>query len=172
MTRAKYTAPFLEHAQPIWKVVHRVDAQNRIEGIVGKRQGCIRVNQFEVYAISFACVLRTLRSRSDSTLIRINAGDVAIRFLSEIESRATRPTRDFEHMIVWFEIEPANKAVILINRDPAVLADILSKRFFTDGIQDLLGEIGVGAIKIDAFGHTNPIRCRRLAFRGMVQQSE
>jgi hypothetical protein len=37
MTHAEETAPFPEDGQPIRKMIHRIDTEKGIEGVIGKR---------------------------------------------------------------------------------------------------------------------------------------
>src|SRR4026209_2167940 len=51
-SRPENALPLSQHTQPAWEVVHRVDAEEPVERVVGKRQGGTCVNQSEIYAIS------------------------------------------------------------------------------------------------------------------------
>ena len=48
----KNTAPFLEHFQSIWKMIHRIDAENRVERVIIERQRGIRIRHGKGYPIS------------------------------------------------------------------------------------------------------------------------
>src|SRR5688500_653978 len=77
LTGSQNPLPFLEHTQPIWEMVHRVDTHERIERVVIKRQGCIRVGYFEAWLMSLVWPDRTLSGCRDAAFIRVYAGDMA-----------------------------------------------------------------------------------------------
>jgi hypothetical protein len=146
-SRAKDTAPLLEDFQSIRGMVHRVDAENGIEGFVIKGQAQIRISHFEVYPISLLGLGGTLSSGSDSAFIDVNASDLATHSIGEIEAWSTGATSHFEGMTPRRKVKPRDKAVIFLDRHPAVLADVLTESLRADRFQNLLRELAVGAIK-------------------------
>ena len=68
---SKDAPPFLEHFQSIGKMVHRVDAKDRVEGIIIERQWGIGVRDFKCYPISLIGVGHAQSGGSDSCLIGV-----------------------------------------------------------------------------------------------------
>ena len=53
-------------------------------------------------------------------------------------------------------MKPGDEAVIFLESEPAILADVLAESFLADRFKNLLREIGTGAMKeIDTLGHDN-----------------
>jgi hypothetical protein len=78
-------------------------------------------------------------------------------------------------VVLGRKAKPGDKAVIFIDREPAVLADVLAESLFAYSLQDLLVEATVSAIKmINAFGHNKRLYYLfypRLASRAPVENS-
>jgi hypothetical protein len=60
MPGAQDAVPFPEHRKAIGKVIHRVDTDHRIEGLVVERQAAIGIRDGEAYAVRLAGLDRHL----------------------------------------------------------------------------------------------------------------
>ena len=144
-------------------MVHRVDAKHRVEEIIVERQSGIRVCDFECYPIGLTGPRHALVSGSDSCLIRVDAGDAATYATREIPRRSAGATGDLENVMVRAKIKPRNEPVVLLKCGPTVLANILTKSFFTNRFKDLFGEMAVRAVKeINAFCHGEGLSVDRM----------
>jgi hypothetical protein len=76
------------------------------------------------------------------------------------QRRAARAARHFEDVLLGADLEPGNEAVVLLDRQPAVLADVLAERLAADRREHILGKVPVSAIEqVDALRkHGAPTR--------------
>jgi hypothetical protein len=71
--------------------------------------------------------------------------------------RAAGATSYFEDVMLRLKTEPGEKAIIFLDRRPTVLTNVLTERFLADGLENLIREMAVGAIKeINASCHNQP----------------
>jgi hypothetical protein len=135
-------------------MVHRIDAKDRVEGIVIEGQWGIGVRDFEYYPIGLIGAGNTLSGGSDSCLIGVDARDLAIHTIGEIPRGSAGATSDFENVMLRSKIKPRNEPIVFFYCGPTVLANVLTESFFTDCLKDLFGEMAVRAVKkINAFCH-------------------
>ncbi len=69
--------PVLEHAETIGEVVRGIDAQDRIQGGVGKRKSRGRVNLLEGDALGKPVSLRSSDRRRDPVAVDVDARDAS-----------------------------------------------------------------------------------------------
>ena len=133
-------------------MVHRVDAKERVKGVIIERQWGIGVRDFKCYPISLIGVCHAQSGGSDSCLIGVDARDSATHLVGEIPRGSTGATSDFENMMLRSKVEPRNESIVFLYRSPTVLANVLTKSLLTDRFEDLFGKMAVRAVKqIDAF---------------------
>jgi len=144
-------------------VVHRVDAKHRVEEIIVEWQSGIRVCDFECYPIGLTGPRHALVSGSDSCLIRVDAGDAATHATREIPRRSAGATGDLENVMLRAKIKPGKELIVLLDRGPTVLANVLTESLLTDCLKDLFREMAVGAVKeIKAFCHGEGLSVDRM----------
>jgi hypothetical protein len=135
-------------------MVHRVDANERVEGIIIERQWGVGVRDFKCYPISLIGVGHAQNGGSDSCLIGVYARDSATHAIGEIPRRSAGATGDFENVMLRSKIKPRNEPIVFLYRRPTVLANVLTESLLTDRFEDLFGEMTVRAVKeINAFRH-------------------
>jgi hypothetical protein len=135
-------------------MVHRVDAKDRVEGIIFERQWRIGVRDSKSYAISLTRAGHARRGGSDSYLIGVDARDSTIRAIGKIPRGSARATGDFENAMLRSKIKQRNEPIVFVDCGPTVLANVLPESFLTDRLKDLFGEVAVRAVKeINAFCH-------------------
>jgi hypothetical protein len=133
-------------------MVHRIDAKERVEGIIIERQWGIGVRDFKCYSISLIGVGHAQSGGSDSCLIGVNARDSATYAVGEIPRGSAGSTSYFENVMLRSKIKPRKEPIVFLDRGPTVLANVLTECLLTDRLKDLFGEMAVRAIKeINAF---------------------
>jgi hypothetical protein len=135
-------------------MVHRVDAKDRVEGIVIERQWGIGVRDFKCYSISLVGVGYAQSGGSDSCLIGVDARDSATDTIGEIPRGPAGATGDFENVMLRSKIKPRKEPIVFIDCGPTVLTNVLTESLLTNRFEDLFGEMTVRAVKeINAFRH-------------------
>jgi hypothetical protein len=135
-------------------MIHRIDAKDRIEGIITERQWGIGVRDFKCYPISLIGAGHALSGGSDSCLIGVDACDSATHAIGKIPRRSARATGDFENVMLRSKIKPRNEPIVFLYCSPTVLANVLTESLLTNRFEDLFGEMAVRAVKeINAFRH-------------------
>jgi len=135
-------------------MVHRIDAKDRVEGIIIERQWGIGVRDFKCYPIALIGAGHAQIGGSDSCLISVDARDSATDASGEIPRGSAGSTSDFENVMFRSKIKPGEELIVFLDRGPTVLANVLAECLLTDRLKDLFGEMAVRAIKeIDAFCH-------------------
>ena len=135
-------------------MVHRVDAKERVKGVILERQWGIGVRDFKCYPISLIGVGHAQRGGSDSCLIGVDARDSATHLVGEIPRGSAGATGDFENVMLRSKIKPRDESIVFLYCGPTVLANVLTESLLTDRFEDLFGEMAVRAVKeINAFRH-------------------
>jgi hypothetical protein len=135
-------------------MVHRVDANERVEGIIIEWQWGISVRGFKCYPISLIGAGQAQSGGRDSCLIGVDARDAATHAIGEIPRRSAGTASHFENVMVGSKIKPRNEPIVFLYRRPTVLANVLTESLLTDRLKDLFGEMTVRAVKeINAFRH-------------------
>jgi hypothetical protein len=144
-------------------MVHRVDAKERVKGIIIERQWGIGVRDFKCYPISLIGVGHAQSGGSDSCLIGVDARDSATHLVGEIPRGSAGTTSDFENVMLRSKIEPRDESIVFLHRSPTVLANVLTESFLTDRLKNLFGEMAVRAVKeINAFRHGDRLSVDRM----------
>src|SRR6267378_611254 len=104
-------------------MVHRVDAKDRVEGIIIERQWRIGVRDFKCYPISLIGAGYAQSGGSDSRLIGVYARDAATHAVGEIPRRSAGSTGDFEDVMLGSKIKPRNEPIVFLYSSPTVLAN-------------------------------------------------
>jgi hypothetical protein len=144
-------------------MIHRVDAKDRVEGIIIKRQSGIGVRDFKCYPISLIGTGHAQSGGSDSCLIGVDARDSATHTIGEIPRGAAGATGDFENVMLRSKIKPRKEAIVFLDCSPTVLTNVVTESLLTDRLEDLFGEMAVRAIKeIDAFCHGEDLSVDRM----------
>ena len=144
-------------------MVHRVDAKDRVEGIIIERQWGIGVRDFKCYPISLIGAGDAQSGGSDSCLIGVDARDSATHAIGEIPRGSAGATSDFENVMLRSKIKPRNEPIVFLDCGPTVLANVLTESLLTDRLKDLFGEMAVRAIKeINAFCHGEGLSVDRM----------
>jgi len=144
-------------------MIHRVDAKDRVEGIVIERQWGIGVRDFKCYPISLIGVGHAQSGGSDSCLIGVDARNSATHAIGEILRGSAGSTSDFENMMLRSKIKPRKEPIVFLDCGPTVLANVLTESLLTDRLKDLFGEMAVRAIKeINAFCHGEGLSVDRI----------
>jgi hypothetical protein len=144
-------------------MVHRVDAKERIEGIIIERQWEIGVRDFKCYSISLIGAGHALSGGSDSCLIGVDARDSATHPIGEISRGSAGSTSDFESVMLGSKIKPRKEPIVFLDCGPTVLANVLTESLLTDRLEYLFGEMAVSAIKeINAFCHGEGLSVDRM----------
>src|SRR5262249_35693861 len=126
-SRSQHSRPLAEQAGPVGKVIDRVDADERIEGAVLERERLPRVCLREARTRLQARLVRAPRRLRDRLIGELGADYVAARPLRDVQSGTARPAADVQHARAGSKVEPGEEAVELIDREPAVLADVLTE---------------------------------------------
>jgi len=135
-------------------MVHRIDAKDRVEGIIIERQWRIGVRDFKCYPIVMIGAGHAQIGGSDSCLIGVNARDSATHASGEIPRGSAGATSYFENMMLRSKVKPGKELIVFLDRSPTVLANVLAECLLTDRLKDLFGEMAVRAIEeINAFCH-------------------
>src|SRR5262249_13714845 len=111
----------------VGKVVDRVDADERIEGAVLERERLARVCLQEARTRLQARLVREPRRLRDRLSGELDADNLAARPPGDVQHGATRPAADAQKASAGSKVEPGEKPVELIDREPAVLADVLTE---------------------------------------------
>ena len=144
-------------------MVHRVDAKDRVKGIIIERQWGIGVRDFKCYSISLIEAGQAQSGGSDSCFIGVDARDSATHALGEILCGSARATGYFENVMLRSKIKPRKKSIVFLDCGPTVLANVPTESFCTDRLKDLFGEMAVRAIKeINAFCHGEGLSVDRI----------
>src|SRR5580765_2457637 len=131
-TGSKNAPPFFKHFQSIGKMVHRIDAKERVKGVILERQWGIGVRDFKCYPISLIGAGYAQRGSSDSCLIGVDARDSATHLVGEIPRGSAGATGDFENVMLGSKIEPRDELIVFLYRSPTVLANVLTESLLTD----------------------------------------
>jgi len=135
-------------------MVHRIDAKERVEGIIIERQWGIGVRDFKCYPINLIGAGYAESGGSDSCLVGVDARDSATHGIGEIPRRSAGSTSDFENMMLRSKLKPRKDPIVFLDCGPTVLANVLTECLLTDRLKDLFGEMAVRAIKeINVFCH-------------------
>ena len=135
-------------------MVHRVDAKDRVEGIIIERQWGIGVRDFKCYPISLIGAGHAQSGGSDSCLIGVYARDSTTHAIGEISRGSTGSTSYFEDVMFWSKVKPGKEQIVFLDRSPTVLANVLAECLPTDRLKDMFGEMAVRAVEeINAFRH-------------------
>src|SRR5438093_12371270 len=102
-------------------MIHRVDAKDRVEGIIIERQWGIGVRDFKCYPISLIGAGHALSGGSDSCLIGVDARYSAIHGIGEIPRGAAGSTSDFENIMLRSKIKPRKEPIVFLDCGPTVL---------------------------------------------------
>jgi hypothetical protein len=144
-------------------MVHRVDAKDRVEGIIIERQWGIGVRDFKCYPISLIGAGHAQSGGSDSCLVRIDARDAATHSVGDIPRGSARATSYFENVMLRSKIKPRKEPIVFLDCGPTVLANVLTESLLTDRLKDLFSEMAVRAIKeINAFCHGEDLSIDRM----------
>jgi len=144
-------------------MVHRIDAKDRVEGIIIERQWGIGVRDFKCYPISLIGAGHAQSGGSDSCLIGVEARDSATHPIGEIPGRSAGSTSDFENMMLRSKIKPRKEPIVFLDCGPTVLANVLTECLLTDRLKNPFGEMAVRAIKeINAFCHVECLSVDRM----------
>jgi hypothetical protein len=144
-------------------MVHRVDAKDRVEGIIIERQWGVGVRDFECYPIGLIGVGDAKIGGSDSCLIGVDARDSATHPIGEIPRGSAGSTSYFESVMLRSKIKPRKEPIVFLDCGPTVLANVLTECLLTDRLEDLFGEMAVRAIKeINAFCHDEGLSVDRM----------
>ena len=140
-------------------MVHRVDAKDRVEGIIIERQWGIGVRDFKCYPISLIGAGHAQSGGSDSCLIGVDARDSATHAIGEIPRGSAGAASDFANVMLRSEIKPRKEPIVFFECGPTVLA----KSLLTDRLKDLFGEMAVRVIKeINASCHGGGLSINRM----------
>ena len=118
-------------------MIHRVDAKERVEGIIIERQSGIGVRDFKCYPISLIGPGYALSGGSDSCLIGVDARDSATDAIGDIPRGSAGATGDFENVMLRSKIKPRKEPIVFLDCGPTVLANVLTERLLTDRLKDL-----------------------------------
>jgi hypothetical protein len=144
-------------------MVHRVDAKDRVEGIIIERQWGIGVRDFKFYSISLIGVGHAQSGGSDSCLIGVDARDSATYAIGHIPRGSAGSTSYFESVMLRSKIKPRKETIVFFDCGPTVLANVLTESLLTDRLKDLFGEMAVRAIKeVNAFCHGEGLSVDRM----------
>jgi hypothetical protein len=144
-------------------MVHRIDAKDRVEGIIIERQWGIGVRDFKCYSISLIGAGHAQSGGSDSCLIGVDARDSATHAIGEIPRGSTGATGDFENVMLGSKIKPRKEPIVFLDCGPTVLANVLTESLLTDRLKHLFSEMAVRAIKeINAFCHGEVLSVDRM----------
>jgi hypothetical protein len=144
-------------------MIHRVDANDRVEGVIIERQWGIGVRDFKCYPISLIGTGHALSGGSNSCLIGVDARDSTTHAVGEISRPSAGSTSDFENVTLRAKIKPRKKPIVFLDCGPTVLPNVLTESLLTDRFKDLLGEMAVRAVKeIDAFCHSECLSVDRI----------
>jgi hypothetical protein len=151
-------------------MIDRVDADKRIEGAVLERERLARVCLHETRTRLKARIVREPGRLRDRLLGELDAHHLATGPPCEVKGRTTRTAANIQKALAGSKVEPGEKAVELIKREPAVLADVLTERRAPDLLVDTRGESPVmRPVVIDNLGplsHTPSLRRGREPDRG------
>jgi hypothetical protein len=144
-------------------MIHRVDAKDRIEGIIIERQWGIGVRDFKCYPIVLIGAGHAHSGGSDSCLVGVNARDSATHAIGEIPRGSAGATSYFENVMLRSKIKPRKELIVFLDRGPTILANVLTESLLTDRLKDLFGEMAVRAVKeINAFCHGEGLSVDRM----------
>ena len=144
-------------------MVHRVDAKDRVEGVIIERQWGIGVRDFKCDPIVMIGAGHAQIGGSDSCLICVNARDSATHASGEISRGTAGSTSYFENVMFGSKIKPGKELIVFLDRGPTVLANVLAECLLTDRLKDLFGEMAVRAVKeINAFCHVENLSLDRM----------
>jgi hypothetical protein len=144
-------------------MVHRVDAKDRVEGIIIERQWGIGVRDFKCYPINLIGAGHAQSGGSDSRLIGVDARDSATHAIGEIPRGSAGSTSYFENVMLRSKIKPRKEPIVFLDCGPTVLANVLTECLLTDRLEDVFGEMAVRAIKeINAFWHGEDLSVDRM----------
>jgi hypothetical protein len=132
-----------KNRRSIRQVVDGVDAQDRIEGGIGKRQRMAGVVLDELCPLGQPRSLRSCGGRRDAFDLNVDAHDVASREPCHAQGGSTAPAGDIEEPCRRVEIEPRAKSVVLLRGVPTVLPNVLAATLAPDGAVDRVGETTV-----------------------------
>jgi hypothetical protein len=144
-------------------MVHRVDAKDRVEGIIIEWQWGIGVCDFKCYPISLIGAGHAQSGGSYSRLVGINARDSTTNAIGEIPRGSAGATSHFKNVMLRSKIKPRNEPIVFLDCGPTVLANVLTESFLTNRLKDLFGEMAVRAVKeINAFRHGEGLSIDRM----------
>jgi hypothetical protein len=142
-------------------MVHRIDAKDRVEGIIIERQSGIGVRDFKCYPISLIGAGHAQGGGSDSCLIGVDARDSATHLIGEIPRRSAGATSDFENVMLGSKIKPRDESIVFLDCGPTVLTNVLAE-VYTDRLEDLLVKWLACYQKINAFCHGEGLSVDRM----------
>src|SRR5579875_308493 len=129
------------------EVIRGIHAQDGIELFICERQSLACIGLSETDAVTEIFRHRPLRCRLDSVWIDLDPGNATPAKLSQKDGRTSGTAGHFQHVRTPVKAEPIGPAPILGGRRPAILAEVLSKRFLADAREHLGFKVTVCAIE-------------------------
>ena len=142
---------FLEDAETIWEVTHRIYGEGRVEARVLERKLPARIYLQETGATVETSLSRELPGGGDAFGEDVDADYGQADRFSEAKCRAARSAADVEEARFDTEVEPFREALELVDRQPARLAEVVAVRLPADLLSG--SEAGIGG---NVEGHVFP----------------
>jgi len=117
-------------------MVHRIDAKDRVEGIIIERQWGIGVRDFKCYPISLIGTGHAQSGGSDSASLASMPVTRQLTPIGDIPRRSAGATSDFENMMLRSKIKPRKEPIVFLNGGPTVLANVLTECLLTDRLKN------------------------------------
>jgi hypothetical protein len=134
-------------------MVDRVDAENCIEGAAFERERSAGICLHEARPQIKACLSCQSVSVRHSLFVELDPDDLALCQPCEVQSRTTGAAGNVKQARRRSKLEPRTEPLELLDRQPAVLADIHTERLATYVAVHLSGEVAVvSTVMIDHLG--------------------
>lgn len=143
---------FLEDAETIWKVTHRIHGEDRVEARIVEWKLPARVYLQKTGASVETSLLRELPGGGDAFGEDVDADHGQADRFSEAKCRAARSAADVEEARFGTEVEPFREALELVDRQPARLAEVVAVRLPADLLSGAEAGVG-GSVEGHVFPH-------------------
>jgi hypothetical protein len=138
-------------------MIHRVDAQQCVEGVVIEWQRARRIRHHEFQTLRETRTGCRTVGGLHATRIGVQTRHATTRLPGEVQCRTPGAAGNLYYMGLVAEAQRLDEAFVFVGRDPAVLADVLAERRRTHRRQHLFGEVCVGVVKeVYTRGHFKP----------------
>src|SRR5262249_32305422 len=94
--RSQDAVPFLEHVEPVGKVVHRIDTKKSVKRVVCKRQFRRGIHNFESNSLALPRLFGHLSSCGHSIFVGIDPGDATAGCLCQVKRWTSRTASHFQ----------------------------------------------------------------------------